>query len=189
MLSQDLAIPILGGRAPPRRQAVLLPGLRRLAVVVLGASKDAEAWPAASWRGQPHPPPLEGRPNQGCKNSEQVCVIFSRAVLILCFFASFMWFMLLLGRFAFLGLFCASFCRKKMHSFQCLRFLHVWPHQPWINLVLQPNISPSQRQRLDHMPPGQASTTSTIIFCCLHLSFRDHICANLGVVIVNRSLF
>ena len=33
MLSQDLAIPILGGRAPPRRQAVLLPGLRRLLVV------------------------------------------------------------------------------------------------------------------------------------------------------------
>ena len=87
---------------------MLLPGLRRLPVVVLGASKDAEAWPAASWRGQPHSPPLERRPNRGCKNSEQVCVTFFTSCANLMFFASFMWFMLLLGGFAILCIFCAN---------------------------------------------------------------------------------
>ena len=95
---------------------MLLPGLRRLlAVVVVGASRDAEAWPAASWRGQPNSPPLERRPIFFCFLLPGVQKTVNKFVLFfpLPFFDSLMWFMLLLGRFALLCIFVLIYDVKK----------------------------------------------------------------------------
>ena len=53
MLSQDLAIPILGGGAAQEASSATAWSEEAGSGGGVGASKDAEAWPTASWRGQP----------------------------------------------------------------------------------------------------------------------------------------